>query len=179
MFDKDPMQSNVQARLVWRVQKRRLPSVPDIAAADRQTLIAWWRQIFGSNVPKGLSQGFLRRFLAFELQSRQHGGLPTSLLAQLRRIDLGHERRPTASLQPGARLLREWNGVTHVVEMLPRGCLWNGKSYRSLSAVARAITGAQWSGPRFFGLTDPRTVTDQNKSRRTTRPGLPVSRRAT
>jgi hypothetical protein len=50
------------------------------------------------------------------------------------------------------RLIREWNGSSHVVEVVDGGFLWNGKRYGSLSAVARAITGARWSGPRFFGL---------------------------
>lgn len=56
------------------------------------------------------------------------------------------------ALKPGARLLREWNGRAHTVEVLDQGFLWNGEAYLSLSAVARAITGARWSGPRLFGL---------------------------
>ena len=60
-------------------------------------------------------------------------------------------RAPT--LQSGARLVREWNGVNHVVEVIEGGYVWNGDRHRSLSAIARAITGARWSGPRFFGLT--------------------------
>ena len=55
-------------------------------------------------------------------------------------------------LAPGTRLLREWNGRTHQVDVTDDGFVWNGETYRSLSAVARAITGARWSGPRFFGL---------------------------
>ncbi|BDW86550.1 hypothetical protein MACH21_27270 [Roseicyclus marinus] len=56
------------------------------------------------------------------------------------------------NLKPGGRLLREWNGVTHVVEVVENGYLWNGQRWRSLSVIAREITGAHWSGPRFFGL---------------------------
>ena len=67
------------------------------------------------------------------------------------------ESKPSASksapaLKPGGRLLREWNGTTHVVEVLDDGFLWNGETYRSLSVIARTITGSHWSGPRFFGL---------------------------
>lgn len=62
------------------------------------------------------------------------------------------QRNLRKSLEPGTRLVREWNGSTHVVEVTERGFVWNGQAYRSLSAVARAITGARWSGPRFFGL---------------------------
>ncbi len=65
-----------------------------------------------------------------------------------------HGGRNTApTLQSGARLVREWNGVSHVVEVIEGGFVWNGDVYRSLSAIARAITGARRSGPRFFDLT--------------------------
>jgi hypothetical protein len=59
----------------------------------------------------------------------------------------------TTSLRPGARLVREWNGHAHTVDMTENGYQWDGKAYRSLSAVARAITGVRWSGPRFFGVS--------------------------
>ena len=55
-------------------------------------------------------------------------------------------------LCPGTRLLREWNGRQHFVEVVDKGFVFDGKTYRSLSAIARRITGAHWSGPRFFGL---------------------------
>jgi len=54
------------------------------------------------------------------------------------------------------RLLREWNGETHIVEVLPDGFAWRGSQYQSLSAIARTITGVQWSGPKFFWLLDKR-----------------------
>jgi hypothetical protein len=78
--------------------------------------------------------------------------LPTALRARLDRIAAGAERKASPKIKPGARLLREWNGTTHVVDVLPDGFLWNGTRHRSLSAIARAITGARWSGPRFFGI---------------------------
>lgn len=53
---------------------------------------------------------------------------------------------------PGARLIRDWNGTTHVVDVTETGYLYGGVTYRSLSVIARTITGARWSGPRFFGL---------------------------
>ena len=74
--------------------------------------------------------------------------------ARLERIAAGKERKASPTLQPGARLLREWNGTTHVVDVLPNGFHWNGTTHRSLSAIAREVTGAHWSGPRFFGLND-------------------------
>lgn len=59
---------------------------------------------------------------------------------------------PKPSIAAGSRLAREWNGKTHVVDVTDDGFFYAGKTYRSLSAIARAITGARWSGPRFFGL---------------------------
>lgn len=119
---------------------------------DRPDLVALWQQMFEQPAPKMLSQPFLRRFLAFELQSRRHGGLPRQVTAALEK-DQKHAPRPQSpALKPGGRLLREWNGVTHVVDVAEDGFVWKDRRYRSLSAIAREITGAHWSGPRFFGL---------------------------
>jgi hypothetical protein len=126
----------------------------EIETMDRAALLAAWSEVFQSPVPKGLSQSFLRRFLAFEVQARQFGGLPKNFLADLeKRID-GKGGKMDATPKPGGRLLREWNGTTHTVEVTDAGYRWNGQTHRSLSSVARAITGARWSGPRFFGLKE-------------------------
>jgi Protein of unknown function (DUF2924) len=124
----------------------------DLDAMDRAGLARLWSDLLGGDVPAAMSQPMQRRFLAFELQAQAGGGLPAALRARLDRIAAGEERKAAPTLQPGARLLREWNGTTHVVDVLPGGFLWNGTPHRSLSAIARAITGARWSGPRFFGL---------------------------
>ena len=129
-------------------------SVAGIEVMDRAALIAAWTGLFQSPVPKGLSQSFLRRFLAFEVQARQFGGLPKGFVVALERRAAGGIDKPGSTLKPGGRLLREWNGTTHTVEVVEAGYRWNGETYRSLSAVAHAITGARWSGPRFFGLKD-------------------------
>ena len=128
------------------------PSVTELDAMDRAALIAAWGQIFGTPVPKRLSSPFLRRFLAYEIQAQQNGGLPKGFAKSLRRSasDNGDVRNPT--LKPGGRLIREWNGATHVVDVVDGGFLWNGQRFASLSPIASAITGARWSGPRFFGL---------------------------
>lgn len=129
-----------------------MPSVADIEAMDRAALIATWSEAFGTPVPKRLSGPFLRRFLAFEVQARQCGGLPKGFAEKLAKA--ADEKADTRSpaLKPGGRLIREWNGVTHVVDVVGDGFLWSGQRHASLSAIARAITGARWSGPRFFGL---------------------------
>jgi hypothetical protein len=129
-----------------------MTSLADLETMDRAGLARLWSDLIGGEVPASMSQPMQRRFNAYELQARQEGGLPAALRARLERIAAGEERKPSPTLQPGARLLREWNGTTHVVDVLPEGFLWNGHPHRSLSAIARAITGARWSGPRFFGL---------------------------
>jgi hypothetical protein len=129
------------------------PSIAEIATMDRAALVAAWSDLFQTPVPPHLSQAFLRRFLAFELQARQFGGLPKALEAKLTQAVQAKDVRASAKLKPGGRLLREWNGVTHVVEVFADSFRWNGRNYRSLSAIARAITGARWSGLRFFGLS--------------------------
>jgi hypothetical protein len=133
-------------------QDVRTTPATDLLTLGREALLDLWQSCFGNLAPKGMSVIFLRRFLAFELQARALGGLPAPLLAKLARIDAGQDRPPTPTLKPGGRLLREWNGVTHVVDVTPGGYLWQGKHHRSLSVIARAITGAHWSGPRFFGV---------------------------
>lgn len=135
------------------VDASQLAALRDLDALDRSGLAKLWSELIGGDVPAKMSQLMQRRFLAFELQARADGGLPAALRARLDRIAAGEERKPSPTLPSGARLLREWNGITHVVDVLPDGFLWNGQQHGSLSAIARAITGARWSGPRFFGLT--------------------------
>ena len=127
-------------------------SVDEIETMDRAALISAWDAVFGTPIPKRLSIPFLRRFLAFEVQARQRGGLPKGFVAKL--ATAAREDRPATcpALKPGGRLIREWNGVTHVVDVAEGGFVWKGQRHASLSPIARAITGARWSGPRFFGL---------------------------
>ena len=127
--------------------------VSDLETMDRAALIAAWLDLFGTPVPRGLSRTFLRRFLAMEVQTRRTGGLSRQAKSALAKIGDQAPQPKTAALQPGGRLLREWNGVTHVVDVTGSGYEWKGQTWRSLSAIAREITGAHWSGPRFFGLT--------------------------
>lgn len=125
----------------------------DLETAERSALIEAWGRVFATPVPKGLSKSLMRRFLATELQTKASGGLSASVKRTLAQSPDQSARTPTTALKPGGRLLREWNGITHVVDVTNDGFLWNGQRYRSLSAIAQHITGAHWSGPRFFGLT--------------------------
>jgi Protein of unknown function (DUF2924) len=103
-------------------------------------------------VPPRVSPGLLALALGHHLQTRRWGGLDASALRQLvRSAETGLPLRPSA--MPGTRLVRAWQGKTHVVTIDEQGrILWNDKVWRSLSEVARTITGTRWSGPAFFGL---------------------------
>ena len=127
-------------------------SVAEIETMDRTALIAAWNEVFGTPVPKRLSSPFLRRFLAFEMQVKECGGLPKGFVGKLEKAACEDQGTNNPTLKAGGRLIREWNGVTHVVDVVEGGFLWKGQRYASLSPIARAITGARWSGPRFFGL---------------------------
>ena len=132
-------------------------TVQDLETMDRTALAGAWDETFGTLVPKRLSKPFMRRFIAFELQARAEGRVPKSLRNKLKRLAATPPAREAPRMKAGSRLVREWKGVTHVVDVMADGFQWQGKAYRSLTAIAREITGVPWSGPRFFGLK--RTVT--------------------
>jgi hypothetical protein len=127
--------------------------VSEIEVMDRPGLVALWHDLFGGPPPKSLSRPVLRRILAFEVQARALGGLAKGFEAKLERATGDKMPKRSPELQPGGRFLREWNGVTHVVDVTEQGYRWRDQTWRSLSAIAREITGAHWSGPRFFGLS--------------------------
>lgn len=115
-----------------------------------------WRRLHRTPPPKRLSREILLRGVTHQLQERTFGGLSRS---RLRRLQSGSDEasrgggRPSrVSPKPGTQLVREWHGVTHTVVIRADGVEWRGQRYKSLSVVARKITGAHWSGPRFFGL---------------------------
>jgi hypothetical protein len=93
------------------------------------------------------------------MQEQEFGVLPTSARRELHSIYKGEPASAHVSrikIKPGARLLREWHGATHEVLVTDQGFVWDGATYRSLSAIAFAITGAKWNGRRFFGLVKGR-----------------------
>jgi hypothetical protein len=116
-----------------------------------------WSGLYGSACPPGMSRNILVRAIAYQLQERAFGGLDPSARRRFNRAaaDLAAGRNPAPlapKIKPGTRLLREWQGKVHEVIVLEKGVDYRGKSWPSLSAVAREITGTRWSGPRFFGL---------------------------
>ncbi len=130
-----------------------------LADLPRSELVERWRTLHRTTAPKCTSRRMLVGAIAYAMQAKNYGGLKPAVRRQLRKMahgDVNGKKIGVVSspkLKPGARLIREWNGRTHVVEVIDGGFVWNGERHGSLSAVARTITGARWSGPRFFGLT--------------------------
>jgi hypothetical protein len=113
-----------------------------------------WAKLTGRPVPK-VSEHMLRLALAYELQARALGGLSRKMRQRLDQAVAA--RTETKDARPGMRLARQFGGKVHVVTIGEAGeILWNDKEWRSLSEVARAITGTRWSGPAFFGLREKR-----------------------
>jgi hypothetical protein len=118
-----------------------------------------WRRLHGMQPPKSLSRELLLRGITYKIQEKAFGGLSKSILRKLTCTlpDASSAQHscpaPRTVVKPGTRLVREWNGETHTVLVHADGVEWRGARYRSLSIVAREITCAHWSGPRFFGLT--------------------------
>jgi len=116
-----------------------------------------WRRLFHGDPPK-ISRDLLTLGVSYRLQEIEHGGLGKATRRKLQTManDLRRTGRvgptPGVSLKPGARLIREWHGRTHTITITENGFEYAGTSYASLSKIAKKITGAHWSGPRFFGL---------------------------
>lgn len=132
----------------------RLPDVATLLTLDIRALKAAWRAGFNSPVPNVARKEFFVRILAYETQRRMHGDLSRTALKTLRELarDSLDARATDGPIGPGTRLIREWGGSTHEVTVTDHGYAYRGRSYASLSEIARSITGARWSGPRFFGL---------------------------
>ena len=137
-----------------RELSRMLEALPALSPAE---LRSEWRRLYRSQPPR-LSRDLLIRAIAYRIQELRYGGLNKATrrkLAALVTAPLSEEEiapEPAPKIRPGARLVREWNGRTHTVTVKEEGFTYAGRSYRSLTAIAREITGAHWSGPRFFGL---------------------------
>lgn len=133
-------------------QLKKLPST------SQSQLRELWIGYFGSPPCFRAQKQLLVLMLAYRLQERAHGALSKSTRKRLVALAQGvaetklARARATSEPKPGTRLVREWHGETHVVSVLDEGAEYRGKRYRSLSEIARKITGTRWSGPAFFGL---------------------------
>ncbi len=146
-------------RAVTRLDQEGLANqLASLSALSTAALRDRWRDLYGSEAPPALWRSLLIRALAYRLQEQVYGGLKPGTRRWLERVadDVSAGRpirpEPANGVKPGTRLLREWQGVTHEVVVTENGVLYRGERYRSLSQVARLITGSRWSGPLFFGL---------------------------
>jgi hypothetical protein len=115
-----------------------------------------WAEVSTGTAPS-VPTPLLLQLLAQWLQEKRHGGLPLMVVRELERVvsvgrPMPEPARKTIVLTPGTRLIRGWNGRTIAVEVREDGFLWEERTYRSLSEIAKMVTGAHWPGPRFFGL---------------------------
>jgi hypothetical protein len=124
-----------------------------LSTLDRIALIEKWRTLYDAEPPGRVRNNFLMHAIAHRMQEQLLGGLKPATRRFLEKAAEDNvSRQLMISIKPGTRLLREWHGVTYEVIIMEDGVQCNGKRYRSLSETARAITGARWSGPLFFGL---------------------------
>jgi Protein of unknown function (DUF2924) len=132
--------------------------IAQLRSLSRKKLIELWQELYGKASPPEIRRELMVPFLAYRMQEKRYGGLKTSTRSELRRIARSLERKPSAelSIRPriklGTRLCRRWRGKMHEIFVTESGYEYCGIGYRSLSEVARKITGTRWSGPAFFGL---------------------------
>jgi hypothetical protein len=129
-----------------------LTSVTMMSPAE---LDATWRRL-RKGPPPPIATDLLRRRLGWHLQVERYGGFTRDAERELARVAAGFmpmlPTRASAALRPGTRLVRSWHGTTYAVLVTEGGFEFDGRQYTSLTTIAREITGAAWSGPRFFGL---------------------------
>ena len=154
------MKRTEPAIIVSAIPKQDVPArLAALPQADIRDLKAQWRSLFGAEPPP-YNRRFLERRLGYRIQELAYGGLKPETIARLEalgeQIDGGNItlRRFRQDQRPitGTRLLREYQGVEHVVTVTRDGYEYQGRPYQSLSAIARAITGTRWNGWVFFGI---------------------------
>jgi hypothetical protein len=129
--------------------------LPDLSLLELRNR---WKLLFGHPAPKSLRRNFLARAVAYQMQVEAYGGLSAATKRRLREITkavrngdanaaLGGSR-----IKPGTQMMRQWQNTTHTVTTLAEGFEWEARTYKSLSAVANAITGTNWNGFAFFGI---------------------------
>ena len=130
----------------------RLPALSLLELRNR------WKTLFGHPAPKSLRRNFLARAVTYQMQVEAYGGLSVATKRRLREIaDAVRNGDANAMLginriKPGTQMIRQWQTTTHKVTALRQGFEWDGRTYNSLSAVAKAITDTNWNGFAFFGI---------------------------
>src|SRR3954465_7602783 len=121
-----------------------------IAAMNVYELRSLWREREGGDAPRGFSKDLIARALAYAIQEEQLGGLSP----ELKKLLADPDAEPPRRIKAGSVIVREYAGARHEVFVTEGGFSWQGKTYPSLSAIAKQITGTRWNGWRFFGLTE-------------------------
>lgn len=143
--------------------------IAHLRGLDLKALRTRWRTSFGRNAPPHLARHLLFAMLAYRLQVEVMGDLDAEMVRFLKQVDLSPSKQAVVpltqdfenrrrDLSPGTVLTREWGGQHHRVMVIDEGFAWEGRTYGSLSEIAKAITGTKWNGPRFFGLRDKKST---------------------
>ena len=146
-----------------RDSEKLVPQLDQLRQLNAEELLEQWRNLFAADPSPKLRSSLIIQGIAYRIQERALGGLKPSTLRLLERIaDDTAAGRPISvpsdksRMTSGTVLMREWHGKKHQVTVLEDGFLYRTKRFRSLSEIARLITGARWSGPLFFGLKSSR-----------------------
>lgn len=138
--------------------RRARPTLEQLDCLTPAELKKEWARQFGAPVP-AISPDLLRLGIGYRLQEKRLGGISRETRAIINAHGKAKEKGSATAvpvprrLTPGTRLVRDWHGVGHTVTVLEKGFAYDGREWRSLSAIAKAITGAHWNGPKFFGLS--------------------------
>jgi Protein of unknown function (DUF2924) len=144
--------------------------IDNLEQKSRAELRVLWEREFAGKAPPSLGRDILALGIAYARQERCYGGLARPVAKELDRLlaRVLHDDAADAPKSPpsplprtGTILVREWRGTTHQVAVVDDGFLWKGKTHRSLSSIARAITGTNWNGPRFFGMREVKDATPE------------------
>ena len=142
-------------------RERLSAEIAGLESLDLTQLRSRWKLLYEIEAPPHLSRDLLMRAVAYRMQENVLGGLKPATRRLLERVAEGARTRkatkvvPMRKVGPDTILIREWGGTRHEVMVVENGAMFRGKRYRSLSQVARVITGSHWSGPLFFGLKAP------------------------
>jgi hypothetical protein len=141
--------------------ERRLTELPKLS---RTAMFDLWKEHFGASPRTQLRRDLMIPILAYRIQERAFGSLKTGTRTRLRQLAEGFANNsknivsPKRTLKPGTRLIREWRNEVHLVHVGNKGYEYKGGRYKSLSQIARLITGTRWSGPLFFGINGDRST---------------------
>ncbi len=135
----------------------------DLLTLSKVALCDLWKQLFGASPPEKLRRDLMIPILAYRIQEQAFGSLGGASRSRLRHLSRSFERTSDSTIpsapyiRPGTRLVRQWRDRVHLVNVEANGYEYQGARYRSLSEIARLITGTRWSGPLFFGIKNAQT----------------------